>query len=141
LDLDRDWSADRHVVGQHFHGHVDAERIFGQKPAALLDDDVVLEAEIIGRDKRRCNAAGRIALHGRDAVSCGPVLAAEILCGRNFPASRHRRPYEIEILSRGETLARHRDRRADRSVRGRDPELSDEAARRLREWRRRAEFG
>jgi hypothetical protein len=43
----------------------------------FLQHDVVLEAEIVGGGECRCDAAGGITFHGRDAKRGGGVFAAE----------------------------------------------------------------
>jgi hypothetical protein len=141
LHLHRDRGSDRHVVGEELHRHVDAEGVLSEKAFALLENDIVHEAEIVGRGERRRDAAGGVALHGSDAVGGGRVLAAEMPGVPNLPAARHRAPDKIEFLRCRETFAGHCHRSSYRTMDGPDLDLPDIAARRLSERRRRTEFG
>ena len=115
--------------------------VLGEQPVALLQHDVVHEAEIVGRHERRGNAAGGVALDGGDPIGGRLVVAAVVLGVRHLPAARHGAPDEIEFLVGGEAFAGHRHRRSDRTMRRADPEPPHIAARRLGERRCRAEFG
>ena len=58
--------------------HLDVEGGLGQQPVALLDHDVVLETEILGRDEARGDAAGLVGLRGRDPITDRREFAAVI---------------------------------------------------------------
>jgi hypothetical protein len=94
LDLDR--RTRRSAVGEKLHGHVDVEGVLREQAVALLQHDVVLEAEVIGRREGRSEAAGGVALHGRDPVGDRREGAPEIFRSRDLPASGYGRPGEIE---------------------------------------------
>ena len=133
LNLDCDGRAEWALVLGELDRHLDVERGLGQQPVSLLDHDVVLETEILGRDEARGDAARLVAPRGCNAITDRREFAAVIFGDGDLPASLHRPPDEIEFLLGGKCLAADGNVRARRTALRRDAELSHKAARRLRE--------
>ena len=140
LDLDRDGCARRATLGREFHRHVQIETGLDEEPAALLQNDVVQEAEILGRHEARDHAAVLIGPHLGDAIGDRFVLAPVIFRIGDLPGSPHRAPDQVEFLLGRQPFRGHDQGRADRAMLGRDRHAADVAARGLLERNFRAEL-
>ena len=129
LDLDGDRRADRPALRRDLHRHVDREAGLGEQAAALLQHDVMHEAEIFRYNEVRTEAPGLVSLRLGDLVGDRPVLAAVIFRVGDLPGAVDRAPDELELLFGGQSLRGHRHRRARRAVLRRDGQATDIAAR------------
>src|SRR4051812_33104763 len=64
LNLDRDRRAEWALVLGEFDRHLDVECSLGQQSVSLLHNNVVLEAEVLGRNEGRGNAARLVTPRG-----------------------------------------------------------------------------
>ena len=143
LDLDLDRRADRTALRTDDPcGHVEIERRLGEQTVALLDHHVVQEAEVLRCNEACRDASGLVALHRRD-----PVGGRRRTRGRDirrcvtFQLPFTVRQTSSSSCSGGKPCPVTVTRRADRTMRGRDLELPDEAARRLRDRHLGSEIG
>src|SRR4029077_811749 len=85
LDLDGDRRADRPALWRDLHSHVDREAGLGEEAAALLQHDVMDEAEIFRYQEFRTEAPGLISFRLRDLVGDRPILATMVFRVSDLP--------------------------------------------------------
>ena len=130
LDLDPDRGPHRPACRRQGHRHVDGEGGLNEKALALLQHDIMQEAEILGHGESRGKPACRVAPDLGELESGGHIFAAVIFPLRHLPAALDGAPDKLKFRLARQPFRRDLHRRTRGAMLGRDRNMPDEAARR-----------
>ena len=116
FDRECDRRSHRPALGRNVDRHVDIIGDLRHQPRALLQHDIVHEAEILRRDEARGQPTGLIGFHLGDLIGDRLVFAAVVFGIRDFPDALDGAPDQLEFLIGRQLLGRHREGSAGRTI-------------------------